>query len=203
MASTTIERSAGSRRANRRRQEEGQARTSRPGIAHIQSTFNNTIVTITDINGNVVAWSSAGLARLQGLAQEHAVRRAARRRRRRAQGAGARHALGRGLREGPRRRPRERAARAPDAGFKVTLIRDVTPDPAQRLPPAQAPPRLIRTQRQSKRERSMARYIGPVCKLCRREGMKLYLKGERCYTEKCSFTAVRTRPASTARAASS
>src|SRR6202789_3691760 len=32
----------------------------------------------------------------------------------------------------------------------------------------------------------MARYIGPVCKLCRREGMKLFLKGERCYTEKCS-----------------
>jgi small subunit ribosomal protein S4 len=34
----------------------------------------------------------------------------------------------------------------------------------------------------------MARYIGPVCKLCRREGLKLYLKGERCYSEKCSFT---------------
>src|SRR6185503_19323412 len=34
----------------------------------------------------------------------------------------------------------------------------------------------------------MAPYIGPVCKLCRREGMKLFLKGERCYSEKCSFT---------------
>ena len=34
----------------------------------------------------------------------------------------------------------------------------------------------------------MARYIGPVCKLCRREGMKLFLKGERCYQEKCSYT---------------
>ena len=34
----------------------------------------------------------------------------------------------------------------------------------------------------------MARYIGPVCKLCRREGMKLYLKGERCFTEKCAVT---------------
>ena len=34
----------------------------------------------------------------------------------------------------------------------------------------------------------MARYIGPVCKLCRREGMKLFLKGERCYSEKCSVT---------------
>src|ERR1700759_3626847 len=34
----------------------------------------------------------------------------------------------------------------------------------------------------------MARYIGPVCKLCRREGMKLYLKGERCFSEKCAYT---------------
>jgi small subunit ribosomal protein S4 len=34
----------------------------------------------------------------------------------------------------------------------------------------------------------MARYNGPVCKLCRREGMKLFLKGERCYSEKCSYT---------------
>ena len=34
----------------------------------------------------------------------------------------------------------------------------------------------------------MARYVGPVCKLCRREGMKLYLKGERCYSEKCAYT---------------
>ena len=34
----------------------------------------------------------------------------------------------------------------------------------------------------------MARYIGPVCRLCRREGMKLFLKGERCYTEKCAYT---------------
>lgn len=33
----------------------------------------------------------------------------------------------------------------------------------------------------------MARYTGPVCKLCRREGQKLYLKGERCYTSKCAF----------------
>lgn len=32
----------------------------------------------------------------------------------------------------------------------------------------------------------MARYTGPVCKLCRREGQKLFLKGQKCYTEKCS-----------------
>ena len=33
----------------------------------------------------------------------------------------------------------------------------------------------------------MARYVGPVCRLCRREGMKLFLKGERCYTDKCGY----------------
>ncbi len=33
----------------------------------------------------------------------------------------------------------------------------------------------------------MARYTDPVCRLCRREGMKLYLKGERCYTDKCAI----------------
>ncbi len=33
----------------------------------------------------------------------------------------------------------------------------------------------------------MARYNGPVCRLCRREGMKLFLKGDRCYTEKCAM----------------
>jgi small subunit ribosomal protein S4 len=33
----------------------------------------------------------------------------------------------------------------------------------------------------------MGRYIGPVCRLCRREGVKLYLKGERCYSPKCAM----------------
>ncbi|AFS79239.1 30S ribosomal protein S4 [Gottschalkia acidurici 9a] len=34
----------------------------------------------------------------------------------------------------------------------------------------------------------MARYTGPVCRLCRREGQKLYLKGDKCFTDKCSVT---------------
>ncbi|MPY90529.1 MAG: 30S ribosomal protein S4 [Luteitalea sp.] len=33
----------------------------------------------------------------------------------------------------------------------------------------------------------MARYVGPVCRLCRREGLKLFLKGERCYTDRCAI----------------
>lgn len=40
----------------------------------------------------------------------------------------------------------------------------------------------------------MARYTGAVCRLCRREGMKLYLKGERCYTDKCGITKRRYAP---------
>lgn len=33
----------------------------------------------------------------------------------------------------------------------------------------------------------MARYTGATCRLCRREGMKLFLKGDRCFTDKCAF----------------
>lgn len=40
----------------------------------------------------------------------------------------------------------------------------------------------------------MARYTGSVCRLCRREGMKLFLKGERCYTGKCAISRERTAP---------
>ena len=40
----------------------------------------------------------------------------------------------------------------------------------------------------------MARYNGPVCRLCRREGMKLFLKGSRCYTKKCGFERRPTPP---------
>ena len=40
----------------------------------------------------------------------------------------------------------------------------------------------------------MARYTGPVCRLCRREGMKLFLKGSRCYTKKCAFERRPTPP---------
>lgn len=40
----------------------------------------------------------------------------------------------------------------------------------------------------------MARYTGPVCRLCRREGEKLFLKGDRCYSPKCSYTKRNTPP---------
>ena len=44
----------------------------------------------------------------------------------------------------------------------------------------------------------MARYNGPVCRLCRREGMKLFLKGERCYTESARSSATCRRASTTA-----
>jgi small subunit ribosomal protein S4 len=40
----------------------------------------------------------------------------------------------------------------------------------------------------------MARYTGSVCRLCRREGAKLFLKGSRCYTKKCAFERRPTPP---------
>ena len=40
----------------------------------------------------------------------------------------------------------------------------------------------------------MARYTGAVCRLCRREGMKLYLKGDRCYSDKCAFVSKQYAP---------
>ena len=45
------------------------------GRAYIQSTFNNTIVTLTDPSGNVIGWGSGGHRRLQGLSQVNGIRR--------------------------------------------------------------------------------------------------------------------------------
>lgn len=97
------------------------------GVAHIQSTFNNTIVTITDPSGNVVAWSSSGTQGFKGsrkstpfaaqLAAENAAKKA----------------MEHGMRnvevyvKGPGS-GREAALRALQAtGFNVVLIKDVTP----------------------------------------------------------------------------
>lgn len=99
------------------------------GVAHIQSTFNNTIVTITDMDGNVVAWSSAGTQGFKGsrkstpfaaqLAAEDASRKAME------QGMRTVEVLIKGPGAG-----REAALRSLQAaGFQITLIKDVTPIP--------------------------------------------------------------------------
>ena len=99
------------------------------GIAHIQSTFNNTIVTITDLMGNVIAWSSAGSRGFKGSRKStpFAAQLAAEEAARKAQEHGVRSVAV--FVKGPGA-GRESALRAlQTAGFKVTLIRDVTPIP--------------------------------------------------------------------------
>lgn len=99
------------------------------GIVHIRATFNNTLVTVTDPNGNVISWSSAGACGFKGArkstpfaAQEAAT-------------AAVRQSVEQGLRRvevmvsGPGS-GRETALRAIQAaGIGITLIRDVTPIP--------------------------------------------------------------------------
>lgn len=99
------------------------------GVAHIRSTFNNTIVSITDPTGEVVSWASAGSSGFKGAKKgtPFAAQTAA-------EGAG-RKAMDQGMRQvevmvsGPGA-GRETAIRAlQGAGLEITLIRDVTPIP--------------------------------------------------------------------------
>jgi len=99
------------------------------GIAHIQSTFNNTVVTISDLQGNVLAWASAGTSGFKGsrkgtpfaagLAAENAARKAME------QGVRQVEVFVKGPGAG-----REAAIRSlQGAGLEVNLIKDVTPIP--------------------------------------------------------------------------
>jgi small subunit ribosomal protein S11 len=99
------------------------------GVAHIQSTFNNTIVTISDSRGEVISWASAGSSGFKGAKKgtPFAAQTAA-------DGA-AKRAIEQGMRQlevmvsGPGA-GRETAIRAlQGAGLEITLIRDVTPIP--------------------------------------------------------------------------
>jgi small subunit ribosomal protein S11 len=99
------------------------------GVAHILATFNNTIVTITDLKGNVIGWSSAGKVGFKGSRKStaYAAQMVAQ--------DASRQAMGHGLKEvevlvkGPGA-GRESAVRALQAiGLELTVIRDVTPVP--------------------------------------------------------------------------
>ncbi|MGZ5537507.1 MAG: 30S ribosomal protein S11 [Chthoniobacterales bacterium] len=99
------------------------------GVAHVLSTFNNTIVTITDMSGNVIGWSSAGKVGFKGSRKStaYAAQMVAQ--------DASRQAMGHGLKEvevlvrGPGA-GRESAVRALQAiGLDLTVIRDVTPVP--------------------------------------------------------------------------
>jgi small subunit ribosomal protein S11 len=99
------------------------------GIVHIKATFNNTMITITDVSGNVISWSTAGARGFKGSRKStpFAAQVAA--------GDAAAKAMEHGLKNvqimvtGPGA-GRESALRAiASAGLKISLIRDVTPIP--------------------------------------------------------------------------
>ena len=99
------------------------------GVAHIQSTFNNTIITITDVGGNAVSWASAGQQGFKGSRKStpYAAQMAAEEAAKKAQEHGVR-TLGVYV-KGPGA-GREAALRALQAaGMRITMIRDVTPIP--------------------------------------------------------------------------
>ena len=114
------------RKKGGKRRERREVRT---GVAHVQASFNNTIVTLTDKTGNVVSWSSAGSAGFKGSRKStpFAAQTAAE--------IAARKAMEFGLKQvevfvkGPGA-GREAALRSLQAaGFTVNLIKDVTPIP--------------------------------------------------------------------------
>jgi small subunit ribosomal protein S11 len=118
---------ADSRRKDSKRRRE--RRTVAEGVAHIQSTFNNTVITITDMGGNALAWASAGGQGFRGSRKgtPFAAQTAAE--------LVARKVIDQGMRKvdvlvkGPGS-GREAAIRAlQSAGLEISMIRDVTPIP--------------------------------------------------------------------------
>jgi small subunit ribosomal protein S11 len=99
------------------------------GLAHVNATFNNTVVTFTDMSGNVVSWATAGMSGFKGSKKStpYAAQVAASSAARKAQEHGMRTVgiLVKGPGSG-----RESAMRAiNNEGFKVTFIRDITSIP--------------------------------------------------------------------------
>lgn len=109
------------------------------GVAHIHSTFNNTIVTITDEQGNVVAWSSAGALEFKGSRKStpYAAQMTAE--------AAAKASIEHGMKyvavnikgTGPGRESAVRALQV--AGLEITSISDVTPIPHNGCRPPKRP----------------------------------------------------------------
>ncbi len=104
-------------------------RTDNVGIVHIHSTFNNTIVTVTDTDGNVITWSSAGTLGFTGTRKgtPFAASRAAESASREARNLGIEKVEIRVKGPGPGREAAMRAVGA--AGLSVFAIKDITPVP--------------------------------------------------------------------------
>lgn len=105
-------------------------RKTRTGIAHIHSTFNNTLVTITDTHGNTLSWSSAGAEGFKGSRKStpYAAGVAAENAARRAQEQYGLEKISVRLR-GPGTGRESALRQLQSAGLKITTIRDVTPIP--------------------------------------------------------------------------
>jgi small subunit ribosomal protein S11 len=99
------------------------------GIAHVNSSFNNTMITITDVQGNTIAWSSSGAMGFKGSRKStpYAAQIAAETAARKAQDHGMRTLEVEVSGPGSGRESALRALQA--AGFTITTIRDVTPIP--------------------------------------------------------------------------
>jgi len=110
-------------------QRKRQKKNITSAVACVNSTFNNTVITISDVQGNVLAWSSAGVAGFSGSRQStpYAAQLAAEDVAKKAQIHGVKNleVLLRGPGSG-----RESAVRSLySSGFNITLIRDITPVP--------------------------------------------------------------------------
>ena len=145
------------------------------GQAHIKTSFNNTIVALTDREGNVIVWESAGSAGFKGSRKStpFAAQVTA--------DSAARKGMDHGLQKvevfvkGPGSGRETADPLAPGGRARDSRSEGRLAAGAQRRPPEEAEARLV------------ARDRSPKCKQCRREGMKLFLKGERCLTEKCAI----------------
>jgi len=100
-----------------------------PGVAHVKSTFNNTMITITDAQGNAISWSSAGMMGFKGSRKStpFAAQMAAEDAGKKAMEHGMRTLEVEGCGPGSGRESALRALQS--VGFTVTTIRDVTPIP--------------------------------------------------------------------------
>ena len=141
------------------------------GVVHIQSTFNNTIVTSTDTQGNAIAWATAGASGFKGarkgtpFAAQSAAEQVAKK------------SIDQGMKKvevyikGPGS-GRETAIRAIQAaGLEITLIKDVTPIPHNGCrPPKKRRVQLLTKER--KKEITMSKYTGARNKLFRNFGVK-------------------------------
>ena len=150
------------------------------GQAHIKSTFNNTIVSITDPTGAVISWASAGQVGFKGSRKStpFAAQLAAE--------AAARRAMEHGMRKV------DVFVKGPGSG-RETAIRSLRPraggrarSPTSRRSRTTGAVRLSVVGSRGE-ERDMARYTGADCRRCRREKMKLFLKGSKCDGPKCPF----------------